>query len=275
MPGGAASVPAARPLVAAWLFRVLWLLGIALEEAALDPGTKIAWFKFQALWQLPAATAGLLFVLEYAYPGRWLTRRNLILLSIPVLLDILLIVTGGPQVGWRQLTVGPDGRVVGVMSTGGAGHNGLWGWPAPGQPRGPALAVRPLPAASLARCDHPASQIASRALYVVDAAHLPLPALLDPIVLAPSSGAAGYAIALFGFRILDPLPAARQTAIEQMQAGMVVFDAEWQVVSLNPAAERITGIRAARGPRQDVAAIGGPGCAPAQPPEDGIAAGRG
>ena len=53
------------------------------------------------------------------------------------------------------------------------------------------------------------------------------------------------AAALFGFRILDPLPAARQTVIEQMHAGMVVFDAKWQVVSLNPAAERITGIRAA------------------------------
>ena len=91
------------------VFRVLWLIGMALEEAALDPGTKIFWFKFQAVWQLPAATAGLCFVLEYAFPGRWLTRRNLILLSIPVLLDILLNLFGGPQVGWRQLYVGPDG----------------------------------------------------------------------------------------------------------------------------------------------------------------------
>jgi hypothetical protein len=34
-------VPSALPLVAAWLFRVLWLVGIALEQAALDPATKI------------------------------------------------------------------------------------------------------------------------------------------------------------------------------------------------------------------------------------------
>jgi hypothetical protein len=55
-------------------------------------------------------------VLEYAFPGRWLTRRNLILRSIPVLLDILPNLFGGPQVGWRQLYVGPDGRVVGEMA---------------------------------------------------------------------------------------------------------------------------------------------------------------
>jgi PAS domain-containing protein len=59
--------------------------------------------------------------------------------------------------------------------------------------------------------------------------------------------ATAYVIATFGFHILDPLPAARQTVIEQMHAGMVVFDAKWQVVSLNPAAERITGIRADAG----------------------------
>ena len=237
-------VPAARPLVAAWLFRALWLVGIVLEEAALDPGTKIFWFKFQAVWQLPAATAGLCFVLEYAFPGRWLTRRNLILLSIPVLLDILGNLFGGPQLGWRQLYVGPDGRVVGVVSTGGlvttAYGLGLllvnlavlaWLFVRSPQHRWPVAIIV-------------ISQIASRVLYVVDAAHLPLSASLDPIVLSALIGAAGYAIALFGFHILDPVPAARQTVIEQMHAGVVVFDAKWQVVSLNPTAERITGIRA-------------------------------
>jgi signal transduction histidine kinase len=70
---------------------------------------------------------------------------------------------------------------------------------------------------------------------------LPLLTLLIP--------ACCYAIAMFGFRILDPLPAARRTAIEQMQAGVVVFDAGWQVISLNPAAEDILGVGsgAARG----------------------------
>jgi signal transduction histidine kinase len=47
------------------------------------------------------------------------------------------------------------------------------------------------------------------------------------------------AIALFGYRIFDPIPLARQTVTEQMQAGMLVLDLEGRVISLNPAAERI------------------------------------
>jgi PAS domain S-box-containing protein len=47
------------------------------------------------------------------------------------------------------------------------------------------------------------------------------------------------AIALFAFRIFDPIPLARQTVIEQLQAGMLVLDLDGHVVSLNPAAEGI------------------------------------
>jgi PAS domain S-box-containing protein len=67
---------------------------------------------------------------------------------------------------------------------------------------------------------------------------LPLPTLLIQSCC--------YAIALFGFRILDPLPAAVQSAIEQMREGMVVFGPGWRVLGLNPAAEQILGMPASR-----------------------------
>ncbi len=50
-----------------------------------------------------------------------------------------------------------------------------------------------------------------------------------------------YAIALFGFRIFDPIPLARQTAIEQLPSGMLVLDPQGGIVSLNPAACAIFG----------------------------------
>jgi len=50
-----------------------------------------------------------------------------------------------------------------------------------------------------------------------------------------------YVIALFGFRILNPIPLARQTVIEQLHDGMLVLDSVGRVASLNPAAERILG----------------------------------
>ena len=48
-----------------------------------------------------------------------------------------------------------------------------------------------------------------------------------------------YAIALFRFRIFDPLPVARAMVIEQMREGMVVLDDRWRIASLNPAAATI------------------------------------
>jgi len=52
----------------------------------------------------------------------------------------------------------------------------------------------------------------------------PLLPLVDPNVLAFGLTWTAYAIALFGFGILDPLPVARRTLLEQMYAGVVVFD---------------------------------------------------
>ena len=86
-------VPGARPLAISCLFIGLWLLGIAGEAAAHDLTAKITWRTFQGLVQLPAVTADTCFVLAYAYPGRWLTRRNVSLLFLPSLLAALLILT--------------------------------------------------------------------------------------------------------------------------------------------------------------------------------------
>ena len=61
-----------------------------------------------------------------------------------------------------------------------------------------------------------------------------------------------YAVALFGFRIFDPIPLARQMVIEQLHAGMLVLDPGGRVASLNPAAERILGAPASRARGQPV-----------------------
>ena len=239
------SVPGALPLLAVSAFGALWLLGIALEAAAVPLGTKIAWFKFQGVWRAPTVTAGLCFVLEYAYPGRWLTRRNLILLSIPVLLDILLVVIDDSRLMWNRLEVGPDRSVVAYLTPAGviltAYGVGLvlvntavlvWLFIRSPQHRWPVVVIL-------------LGHFASRGLYVVDAAHLPWSIPLDPVAVGILLGATGYAVALFGFRIFDPAPAARTAALEQMRDGMVVFDPQWRVASLNRAAANILGVSAA------------------------------
>lgn len=241
------SVLAARPLVASLLFGALWMLGIALEVAAVAPGAKIAWHQFQALWQLPASTTMACFALEYAYPGRWLTRRNLILLVIPPLVNTLLIVTGNAQL--IRLEIASDGWVVRRFGALGAIMMGyglslglvnmaafLWLFIRSPQHRGP-VALMLL------------GDLLGRGLYGLYGFSLfPLPVLtlLNSFVASLLLNWTMYAIALFGFRIFDPLPAARRTAIEQMREGMVVFDNHGRVASLNPAAAGVLAIPPAR-----------------------------
>ena len=98
-----------------------------------------------------------------------------------------------------------------------------------------------------------AGQLANRSLYVVDATHLFWPIPLDPLAVGILLIAATYAIALFGFHIFDPLPAARTAAFEQMREAIVVFDAHWRAASLNPAAASVLVVTAvsARGKRPE------------------------
>src|SRR5512136_1495256 len=85
-----------RNLPGALWFVVYCLLGVpflaskVIEFLAVDFETKIFWFDFEYLWLLPGTTALTCFVLEYTWPGRWVTRRNLVLLSIVPLLCLAL-----------------------------------------------------------------------------------------------------------------------------------------------------------------------------------------
>ena len=62
-----------------------------------------------------------------------------------------------------------------------------------------------------------------------------------------------YAIALFGFRIFDPLPAAHAMVIEQMREGMVVLDARWRVAQPEPRGSSAFWRLRQRAPAEDLA----------------------
>ena len=87
------SVPGAAAFSIACLFGAAWAAGSVMEYAAVDLATKIAWVKFQSACSLPVIIAITCFILEYAWPGRWLTRRVLALLAFTWLLEIVLILT--------------------------------------------------------------------------------------------------------------------------------------------------------------------------------------
>lgn len=234
------NVPGALPFALACLFGVAWSLGSMFENAAADPSAKIFWMKFVTLWQLPVVTAATCFVLQYAGLGRWLNRRTLALLSIPVLAFTVLVLTDGlHHLGWSSLPlVGRSLRPVRALGVSiGLYYSYLlslfnigtliWLFIRSRRHRGP-VALMVL------------GQIGARTLFEIGTrSGLVGEADVDALVLGVVFGL--YAIALFGFHALDPVPAARGAALAQMHEGMLVLDLEGRIVDANHAAEQMLG----------------------------------
>jgi signal transduction histidine kinase len=229
------NIPGALWLVIYSLFSLLFLTAKVIEFLAVDFETKIFWFNVEYTWLTPGTTAMTCFILEYVWPRRWVTRRTLALLSMVPLLGLALLFTNhfynlsftgyeftgdvvplyGP-IGWIFLIYNLGLRVVSTIAL-------VWLFVRSSQHRWPAVLIL----------------LAETVFGIV--------LVLDPFIqetwffYVPEKALPVLActIALFGFRILDPIPRARQTVIEQLPAGMLVLDLEGRVVSLNPAAERI------------------------------------
>jgi signal transduction histidine kinase len=238
-------VPGALPLAIGALFGIGILLSSACEAAAAAPAVRLVWRNIGAALILPAVTAVTCFALDYASPGRWLTRRNLALLWLPAALMALLIFAGNDRLMWARVEVAADGAaaaqptaIVKLAIAYGialALVNAIafaWLFVRSPQHRWPAALML-------------LAQLVARGLFVLDVARDTAPFALDAIVSVVLVTFGTYAIALFGFRILDPLPAAREAVLEQIRSGVVVFDNAGRALDLNPAAETILGIRAA------------------------------
>lgn len=234
------SVPGALPFAVGALFAALWVFGSLMEVVAMEVTTKILWLKFQAVWQLPAVTSITCFVLEYTWPGRWLSRRNLFLLSlVPLFYFALLVTSDFHQLAWRGFIFdstliprrGPATRFVIAYGYGlGIVNLLLFGWLFLRSP------PQRWPVAIMLT-----GQVSARVLYLIDASgsirsslplDVPMMALLFVI----------YAVVLFGLHIFSPVPLAQQMAVAQMRDGMIVLDPEGRVASLNPAARAILGM---------------------------------
>ena len=232
------SVPGALPFAIAGLLDALWMAGYTLVIAAIDAAAKIFWLNFGSVWQAFGATAVTCFLLEYAWPGRWLTRRNLARLSIPPLLIMGLILTNDlHHLMWRGFVVdglgvttlvGPAGWVAVAYGVGLVLVNlvvFVWLFLRSPQHRWPVVLMV-------------TGQIAVRVAFVAHVGEAIQSELLLN-VLGVAFLFVMYAFALFGFRLFDPIAMARQRVIEQLHSGMLVLDPQGRVISLNPGAQAI------------------------------------
>jgi MprA protease rhombosortase-interaction domain-containing protein len=233
------SVPGAMPLGIALILAALWAAGSIMQFSAGDSTAQIFWIKFQALWHLPAVIAVTYFLVEYVWPGRWLTRRNLILLSIPMVMTALMIITNDlHHLVWSSFVingrvtpfVGPIGWILIAIGYGFVLLNLIvliWIFFHYTQQRWFVVVLL-------------IGMVPMRVLYLLERGHviqIDLP--LDVFTIAFTY--LMYTTALFTFHIFDPKRLARQSVVNQMPDGMLVLDPQERVISLNPAAERILG----------------------------------
>jgi signal transduction histidine kinase len=267
------NLPGALVLVIYCLFSLLFLTAKVIEFLAVDLETKIFWFNVEYPWLTPGTTAMTCFILEYTWPGRWVTRRTVALLSIVPLLGLALTFTNefhhllfrgyeftgdvaplyGP-IGWAFVIYNLGLRVVSITAL-------VWLFVRSPQHRWPAVLIL------LAETVFGIVLVLDP--YIEESWFFYVPEKVIPVTAC--------AIALFGFRILDPIPLARQTVIKQLQAGMLVLDLKGRVVSLNPAAERILSAPAKQveGKRVEEVLPAYPEQRPADPGETGIELGFG
>ncbi len=227
-------VPGARPFAIGCLLAVLWAIATALEAAAAQDATRVIWTRVAASLQLPSITAVACFLLEYVWPGRWLSRRNILLLSIvPALLVLLVLTEPHYHLLWSGFRF--DGGVtplrtplmwafVGYGYLIGLGELVALTWLFVRSPR------QRWPVAIML-----AGFVGARAIYLIDAR-------LDVYTITISM--LTYSVALFGFRILDARTLAFEAAIAGMDDGLLVLDRSGRVASLNPAAERLLALSA-------------------------------
>ena len=234
-----------RSLPGAGWFAVLmaamtwWLAFYVLFASTRDLETKTLWSMIGSPGPALVPLAWLAFSLEYSGFGKWLTRRNIILLAAIPLATVVLAATNNLHgLLWAHTTLSADGALH--------VQHGPWFWVWTVycyllMAVGTLVLLRVyLGVARLYR--RQAGMLLAGALvaWVANILHVagvaPGPNLdLTPFGLTLFGLAAAWA--LFNYRLLDIAPLARDAAIESMSDGMIALDGDSRVVDLNPAAQ--------------------------------------
>lgn len=228
--------PGAGVFAIQMLFSALWALCTAIGIAATAEPTKILWYKLGRMSAPPVMTALLYFALEYANPGKRISRRNGLVLATLLLFIIVLLATNDlHHLYWTRLWFDGFVRV----------ERG---------PASPVILLYILLLPTLALLIFLRLMLRSRGIFrgqalllftgnvlpllvfFFDPAGINPVAPLDPIILMLNLTGLLFTIAIYRFGMLGVIPIGRDTAMEHMAEGVIILDAENRVADVNPAA---------------------------------------
>ena len=221
-----------------------WSLTYALELLCSDLPAKIWCIRFEYPFIVSTPLLWFVFALQYTGQGRWLSRRNAILLSLIPSLTVLTVWTDplhhlyysfadiqelgswallqveyGPWF-WVHITFSYVCLLAGTVLLVGA----------------VCRAVPLYRRQTLVLLLGALFPWVGNLLYLTRATPWPY---LDLTPLAFAVTGILVALGLFRYRLLQVVPVARQAVLNGMPAAMLVFDAEARIADLNPAARRL------------------------------------
>ncbi len=228
-----------------------WSLGYALEIAGADLPTKIFWGKSQYIGIATVPLLWVIFAYSYSTKGTRMTRRNVSLLSIvPAITLILAFTTEYHGLIWKDIRI----HTVGTFSALEVTH-GLWFWIYWMYSNTLLL----LGAIFILQSFNRTKGLFRRQNIILLVAVLtpwfgnvlyvsglsPIPNLdITPFVFTIS--VLVFAWGIFSLKLVNLAPVARDLVVEKMPDGMIVLDAQGNIVDLNPALQKALGISASQ-----------------------------
>jgi PAS domain S-box-containing protein len=241
----------ARALVLLALASAEWSMGYALEIAGADLETKLFWGKSQYIGIVLVPLSWVIFAYVYSTQGTRMTRRTVSLLSIvPLITLILAFTTESHGLIWKAVRI----QTVGTFSALEVIH-GEWFWINLIYSYillvvGTIFILRALyQTKGLFRRQNVMLLIAvlipwvGNVLYVTKLS--PIPNLdITPFAFAISISV--FAWGIFNYRLGHLAPLARDLVVENMRDGMIVLDAQGNIVDINPAVQKVLGLAASQ-----------------------------
>lgn len=239
-------MPGARELAFVMLAIAWWLLANALEAAAIDRTTKIAWSVVAYPGIECAPVLYFLFALRWTHLDAWVTRPRIALLLVVPVISVLMAATNElHHLLWSSVTLIDAWGVTAVYA------HGPWFWVEFAYAY--AVVGAGLVAIGAALYRHPGLYAARMRIAIV-AALAPIVASLayatgmdaslhadlSSIAFAVTGVIAGWGV--LRLRVLDPVPVAWAALVDMLADAVLVLAPETRVAALNPSAARLLGI---------------------------------
>jgi PAS domain S-box-containing protein len=226
-----------------------WSLGYALEIAGANLPTKIFWGKSQYIGIVTIPLLWIIFAYSYSTKGMQMTRRTVSLLSIvPLITLILAFTTERHGLIWKDIGIHTVGTFSALEFTHGFWFWYYWMYSNTLLLLGTLFIIQSFNRTKgLFRRQNVILLIAvltpwfGNVLYVSGSSPIPN---LDITPFAFTISIVAFAWGIFSFKLVNLAPVARDLVVEKMPDGMIVLDAQGNVVDINPAVQKALGLSA-------------------------------